>query len=76
MNADLLREANAEYARLAAITGRAAAYRSYVAGDLDEREHTQHAALWNAIEALAKAVLGLEDSVPPDLRLIYGEGDQ
>jgi hypothetical protein len=73
MNAEVLREANAEYALLAAQAGRAAAYRSYVAGNLTEEEHAQHVALWNAIESLAKAVLGLEDTSPPDLRVIYGD---
>ena len=73
MNAEVLREANATTALYKAQTVRASAYLSYVAGRLNHDAYAQISALADAIECLAKSILGLEDTPPPDLRVIYGD---
>ena len=73
MNADLLREANATTALHTAQAVRAGAYLSFTTGALHEDAYKQITALANAVECLAKSILGMEDTPPPDLRLIYGE---
>jgi hypothetical protein len=73
MNAEVLREANATTALYKAQTVRASAYLSYVAKNLNHDAYAQISALADGLESLAKAVLGLEDTSPPDLRVIYGD---
>ena len=73
MNAEVLREASATTALHIAQAVRAGAYLSHTTGAIHEDIYQQLTWLANAVESLAKAVLGLEDSPPPDLRVIYGE---
>ena len=73
MNPDLLREANATASLYKAQAARAAAYIDYASGALPESTYALAVELADAVECLAKAVLGLQDAPPPDLRLIYGD---